>query len=194
MTRPHWVGFSNTRSSLNFCLRGVLQVFSKQARPVSTERLAVESIGDNGWSDLGDPRRGSNGIIWERAALRCVRPSASFLQQHEHQPDDDVEQGVFGAAPHVQSPQLAVRAIQSFPAWKSTSGHKRSLCAPSPMRAETRCCFPDERGAASRARTLRGRDRARDRLGRLPRAVGNLRRACGKALRQLLGPQYVQLS
>lgn len=31
--------------------------FSKQVLAVSTERLAVASLGDIGWSDLGDPRR-----------------------------------------------------------------------------------------------------------------------------------------
>ena len=31
--------------------------FSKQVLAVSTESLAVASLGDIGWSDLGDPRR-----------------------------------------------------------------------------------------------------------------------------------------
>jgi hypothetical protein len=31
--------------------------FSKEVLSVSTERLAVASLGDIGWSDLGDPRR-----------------------------------------------------------------------------------------------------------------------------------------
>ena len=31
--------------------------FSKQVLAVSTERLAVASLDDIGWSDLGDPRR-----------------------------------------------------------------------------------------------------------------------------------------
>jgi len=44
--------------------------FSKQVRSVSTERLAVESLGDNGWGDLGDPRRALTALFG--SVRRCA--------------------------------------------------------------------------------------------------------------------------